>query len=334
MEINGRKIGGLQPPYIVAEISANHCGSLERAKKLILAAKKAGADAVKTQCYEPDTITLNINRPDFIVQDGLWKGRTLYELYGKAYTPMGWHAELYRTAEEVGITIFSSVFDRSSVDLLESIGCPAYKIASFEVVDTPLIEYVAQTYKPIIISTGMASDREILEANVASKRRAAFLHCTSEYPGTIEYASLRRMAAIDQLLQFNSPIGISDHTPCATTIPIAATALGATIIEKHLKLASGPESEDDAFSLTPDQFKKMVEVVKQVAEAMITRPSAQSSRQMRRSIYVVDDIKEGETFTHKNIRSIRPGYGLPPKMLYRWLGQKAQKSYSKGDRLI
>lgn len=332
MEIAGRKIGSDSPPYVVAEISGNHCGSLERAKELIRQAKMAGADAVKTQCYEPDTITLDIRRPDFIVQGGLWKGRTLYELYGKAHTPLGWHRELYTCAEGEGIPIFSSVFDRSSVDLLEHLGCPAYKIASFEVVDTPLIEYTARTGKPLIISTGLASDREIIDANLASGRRAAFLHCTSEYPGTIEHASLGKMHLIDQILMFNNPIGISDHTP-GHAIPIAATALRAAVIEKHLKLSYGPRSEDDAFSLTPREFTAMVSAVKQTHEAMQVRPLQMEGRQMRRSLYVVADIDEGEPFTHDNIRSIRPGYGEAPRMLPRLIGQKAKKSYRKGDRL-
>ncbi len=332
MDIGGRIIGGYMPPYIVAEISCNHCGSIDRAKRLIAAAKKAGADAVKTQCYDPDTITLDINRPDFIVQGGLWQGRTLYELYGKAHTPLGWHQELYRTAQDEGIPIFSSVFDRTSVDLLEHLGCPAYKIASFEVVDTPLIEYVAKTGKPMIISTGMATDKEILDANVASNRKAAFLHCTSEYPGTVEYASLDRISHIDQLLEFHSPVGISDHT-AGTAVPIAATALRASIIEKHIKLASGPKSEDSLFSLDPEEFREMTDIVRVMHGAMIIRPSNGESRQMRRSLYVVKDIEAGESFTHDNVRSIRPGYGAPPKMLHRMIGQKAGKPYHKGDRL-
>lgn len=332
MEIAGRKIGLMQPPYIVAEISGNHCGSLSRAKELIRQARKAGADAVKTQCYTPDTITLDIKRPDFIVQDGLWKGRSLYELYGKAHTPLEWHEELYRVAEAEGIPIFSSVFDRTSVDLLESLGCPAYKIASFEIVDTPLIEYVTKTGKPMVISTGLASNREIIEADIASNRKAAFLHCTSEYPGTVEYASLGRMAMIDQLLRFNSPIGISDHT-VGIEVPVAATALKAAIIEKHLKMDYGPESEDAEFSLTPEQFSNMCEAVRRTHEALTIRPVPQASRQLRRSLYAVADIKEGEEFTEENIRSIRPGYGAAPKMLPRLLGQRSPKNYRKGDRL-
>lgn len=333
MEIAGRKIDHSHPPYLIAEISANHCGSLEKAKRLIKAAKMAGADAVKTQCYDPDTITLDICRPDFIVQNGLWKGRTLYELYSKAHTPLGWHRELYQCAKEEGIPIFSSVFDRTSVDLLEHLGCPAYKIASFEVVDTPLISYAAKTGKPMIISTGMASDKEVLDANTASGKKAAFLHCTSEYPGTVEHASLRGIHLLDQLLEFHNPIGISDHT-LGHAVPIAATALGAVIIEKHLKLERHSGSEDDDFSLTPSEFAAMVTAVKQIHEAMIIRPLQIEGRQLRRSLYVVQDIKMGEEFSHENVRSIRPGYGMAPRHLNRMIGQKADRDYRKGDRLI
>lgn len=333
MEIAGRKIGGGQPPYIVAEISGNHCGSLAYARKLIKEAKRAGADAVKTQCYEADTLTLNIRRTDFIIQSGLWQGRTLHELYSKACTPLGWHPELYRCAQEEGIPIFSSVFDRAGIDLLESIGCPAYKIASFEVVDTPLIEAVARTGKPMIISTGLASDREVIDANIASGRKAAFLHCTSEYPGTVEHANLSRLASLDTLLHYNNPIGISDHT-LGYIVPIAATTLHAAIIEKHLKLENGPKSEDDAFSMEPSLFAAMVTAVKQTHEAMQNRATNGSARQIRRSLYAVEDIQQGEEFTYDNIRSIRPGYGMPPKMLPRLIGQKADKDYKRGDRLI
>jgi len=322
----------MQRPYIVAEISGNHSGSLERAKRLIAAAKRSGADAVKTQCYEPDTITLNIKRPDFIVQNGLWQGRTLYELYGKAHTPLDWHRDLYSVADSEGIPIFSSVFDRTSVDLLESLRCPAYKIASFEIVDTPLIEYVAKTGKPMIISTGMASDKEILAANMASGGGAAFLHCTSEYPATVEHASLGRMHLIDTVLEYGNPIGISDHTP-GSLIPIAATALRAAIIEKHLKFGTGPKSEDDAFSLTPGEFGDMVIAVRQTYASLAIRPANGESRQMRRSLYVVRDIAAGERFSHENVRSIRPGYGAPPSKLHDMIGKKAEKSYHMGDRL-
>lgn len=335
MKIGNREIGNGKSPYIVAEISGNHCGSLDNAKRLIRAAKRAGADAVKTQCYEPGTITLDCNKLDFIVQDGLWKGRTLWDLYSKAHTPFSWHKELFKVARDEDITIFSSVFDRSSVDFLEGLGCPAYKIASFEVTDIPLIEYVAKTGKPLIISTGLAKDREVLEAHEAAGKAAAFLHCTSDYPGTIEHADLSRMTHLDILLGLTNPVGISDHTPSFNTIPIAATALHAAIIEKHLKLANGADiSEDDSFSTPPMMFKAMVESVRAVHEAM--RPRARilnGSRQFRRSLYAVQDIKEGEVLTENNIRSIRPGFGMAPKDLPKMLGKKAKKAFRRGDPL-
>jgi N-acetylneuraminate synthase len=337
MKINGRTIGGVEPPYIVAEISGNHCGKLENAKRLIKAAKRAGANAVKTQCYEPDTITLNCNKLDFIVQDGLWRGKTLYDLYTATHTPFAWHKDLYSLAKDEDITIFSSVFDKSSIDYLESLDCPAYKIASFEIIDLPLIEYAAQTGKPLIISTGLAKNSEITEANQASGEKAAFLHCTSEYPGTVENADLSRMSHLDNLLGMNNPIGISDHT-IGNLIPIAATALKATIIEKHLKLAfhegGFTKSEDDTFSMEPLAFKAMIECTQQVHEA-IKRHSAINgvNKQFRRSLYVVADIKEGESFTTENVRSIRPGFGASPSMLPRFLGKKARKDFRRGDPL-
>ena len=332
MKIAGRTIGGTEPPYCVAEISCNHCGSLDKAVQLIVEAKRAGAHAVKTQCYEASTLTLNIKKPDFIVQDGLWKGRTLWDLYSKACTPPDWHKELYDVARSEGIEIFSSAFDRRGVDLLESLGCPAYKIASFEVVDLPLIEYAAKTGKPLIISTGLASDREILEANEASGYRAAFLHCTSDYPGTVESADLGRIGHIDTLLGFKCPIGISDHTQ-GNLVPIAATALRVAIIEKHLKLdISG--SEDDLFSLTQTEFAAMVRAVHQTHEALKEqKPTNGASKQFRRSLYAVKPIKAGDRYTEANIRSIRPGYGLPPKMLPTLLGKKANRSFRAGERL-
>jgi len=335
MKIGNREIGNGKVPYCVAEISGNHCGSLDNAKRLIRAAKRAGADAVKTQCYEPGTITLDCNKLDFIVQDGLWKGRTLWDLYSKAHTPFSWHKDLFKVARDEDITIFSSVFDRTSVDFLEKLGCPAYKIASFEVIDLPLIEYAAKTGKPLIISTGLAKDREILEAHDAAGGKAAFLHCTSDYPGTVEHADLGRMTHIDILLGLKNPVGISDHTPSFNNIPIAATAMHAAIIEKHLKLANAADiSEDDTFSIPPMMFKAMVESVRATHEAM--RPRARSnngSRQFRRSLYVVKDVKEGEVLTLDNIRSIRPGFGMAPKELPKMLGRKAKRDYRKGDPL-
>lgn len=332
MEIDGVKIGAKFPPYVIAEISCNHGGDFQNAKRLIKLAKAANASACKTQCYEPQTITLNLNKPDFIVQDGLWKGRTLWELYKTAHTPFKWHPDLYKIAKDEKITIFSSVFDKSAVDYLEGLDCPAYKIASMEIVDIPLIEYVASTGKPMIISTGMANDREILDAKEAAGEQSAFLHCMSEYPGTIETSNLGGIRHLQALLP-DKTIGLSDHSE-GSLAPIAATALGASIIEKHFGKLPGVKSEDDAFSMSVQEFARMVVYVKQTYAAMQeTQGEGNPTRQVRRSLYAIDDIKKGETFTEKNIGSIRPGFGLPPKMLPSLLGRRAQQDYRKGDAL-
>lgn len=332
MEIDGTRIGPGTPPYIIAEMSCNHGGDLKVAKAIIKMAKGANVSAIKTQCYEPQTITLDMRKPDFIVQDGLWKGRTLWELYKTAHTPFKWHPDLYKVARDEKITIFSSVFDRSAVDYLEGLDCPAYKIASMEISDTVLIRHAASTGKPLIISTGMATEEEILDANEASGGGAAFLHCMSEYPGTIETSNLGGIHKLRSLLPGNI-LGISDHSP-GSIIPIAATAIGASIIEKHFGIIPGVKSEDDEFSMSPAEFTRMVTDVKQAYGAM--QPYANpgnSSRQFRRSLYACEDIKKGEKFTEDNIRSVRPGYGLPCKIYPNLLGKKAGKDYTKGDRL-
>ena len=330
MQIAGAQINNFDFPVLIAEISGNHNGSILKAKRLIREAKKAGADFVKTQCYDADTLTLDCRKVDFIIQSGLWRGQTLHELYTKACTPPEWHKELYEVAQGEGIAIFSSVFDRRGLDLLESLGCPAYKIASFEVGDTPLIRQVAATGKPLIISTGLATDEEIKAAKDAAgpKGKVAFLHCTSEYPGNIENSSLNRIAEL-QLQLDGYCIGISDHTP-GHLVPIAATVLGVAIIEKHLKLENSP-SEDDSFSLTPAQFSTMRTAIAQAWEALKPRKVVAGGIQFKRSLYAVADIAEGDNFTHDNIRSIRPGYGAPPRMLPRLLGTKASKNYRLGD---
>lgn len=331
MEIDGVKIGPKHPPYVIAEVSCNHGGKLENAKKLIKLAKAANASAVKTQCYEPDTITLEMNKPDFIVQDGLWKGRTLWELYKTAHTPFNWHPDLYKVARDEKITVFSSVFDKTAVDFLEKLDCPAYKIASMEIVDIPLIQYAASTGKPMIISTGMANDREILDAHGVAPK-AAFLHCMSEYPGTIETSNLGGIIHLMDLLPSN-PIGLSDHSE-GSLAPIAATALGSCIIEKHFGRLPGVKSEDDAFSMSVQEFAVMVKHVKQTYAAM--QPVSQNgnpTKQVRRSLYAIQDIMKGEPFTEFNIGSIRPGYGLPCKLLPSLLGRKASQDYRRGDPL-
>ncbi len=333
MKIADITIGPQSPPYVVAEISGNHCGLKSNAIRLIKAAKRCGATAVKTQCYDPDAMTLDMSKPDFIAQNGAWKGRSLYELYQKAHTPPAWHPDLYKAARNEGITIFSSVFDKRAVDLLEKLDCPAYKIASFEIVDIPLIEYAASTGKPLIISTGMARNTEVVDAWDAAGHKPLFLHCISSYPTRTENARLNTMVELQK--QFDM-VGLSDHT-LGTEIPIAATALGAVLIEKHLKLqfpALGEPSEDDAFSSTPSEFLKMVEAVKRIWMAMQnTAESDDESRQFRRSLYAVADIKEGEEYTEQNIRSIRPAYGLPPARMAGLLGTKAKRNWRRGEPL-
>lgn len=337
MQINGRKIGPGHAPYIVAEISCNHVGKIEYAFRLIEAANQAGADAVKFQAYTPDTITIDCDKPDFIVKDGPWKGRKLYELYQKAHTPLEWIPPLFAHAHNVGITIFASVFDETSVDALERVGCPAYKIASMEITDIPLIKYAAKTGRPLIISTGMSTWKEIEDAAAASKailKNTAFLHCVSGYPTPTEEANLKRMRQIDNWLWRDAIMGISDHTT-GLEIPIAATAMGASIIEKHLTLDANIDSEDRTFSLLPHEFEDMVYTVRRTYAAMqpSIAKSEQSSRQLRRSLYVTQDMKKGDLFTKDNVRSIRPGYGLPPSVIGNVIGRPAQRNIERGSPL-
>lgn len=334
MIIDGKEVAGGLAPYIIAEASCNHGGYLDNAISLIDAAKYAGADAVKFQAYTADTITLNCHKPDFIIQDGLWKGQTLYDLYTKTHTPFDWFPKLFKHAKKVGITIFASVFDRTSVDMLRELDCPAYKIASMEIADIPLVRYAAQSNKPMIISTGMADFKEIRAAlEACENENVAFLHCTSEYPGTAEWSDLSRMLLMKVFLGPKAVVGVSDHTPGPTIVPVAATALCAAIIEKHLKLED-VKTEDAEFSLDPDAFKVMVNLTKYANEAIRLRDFASNpSRQLRRSLYVVEDIRKGETFTEHNVRSIRPGYGIAPKNLPMLLGKKAEQNYRKGDRI-
>jgi N-acetylneuraminate synthase len=335
MNIAGRIIGPSRPPYLVAEISGNHCGVLANAIRLIKAAKRAGADAVKAQCYTADEMTLDLDRVHFICQSGPWQGRRLYELYQKAQTPPQWFKELFHVADQEGITLFSSVFSDAGLDLLENLGCPAYKIASFEIVDLPLVAAAHATGKPLIISTGLASEAEIKDANKASGGQAAFLHCVSEYPTPSTAARLSRINRLAATLDGN-PIGLSDHS-LGSDIPVAGTALGVTIIEKHLKLGtadhSPDESEDAAFSLTPEEFAGMCDKVRMIWHGLQDKDDEPGGRQYRRSLYAVADIKRGESFTEHNIRSIRPSYGLAPKLLPLLLGRRAKRDFKRGDPL-
>ncbi len=337
--INGRPIGSTNSPYIVAEMSANHNGELDRAIKLIEAAKNAGADAVKIQTYTPDTITIDHDGPEFLLNEGIWSGQSLYQLYQKAYTPWEWHSPLFNYARKIGITLFSAPFDPTALDLLQSLESPAYKIASPEITDIPLIKLCAATKKPIIISTGMASLAEIEEAVVAAKSAGAtqilVLHCVSGYPTPLDQANLSTIN--DLAKKFDLPIGLSDHTIDTFSTAIAI-GQGAVLIEKHFTLARGDGSIDNEFSLEPHELKRLVNEAR-AAYSALGRPNYQptvAELQMlgiRRSLYVVQNVKEGEVFSHHNIRSIRPSGGLPPKFLYSVLGKSAARNLARGEPL-
>jgi len=327
ISIAGRKICDECPPYVIAEMSANHNGSIENAFKIIEKAKVAGADAVKIQTYSPSTITLNSELPDFQIKDGLWRGRTLYELYDWAHTPWEWHAELFNKSRELGITMFSSPFDRTAVDLLEDLNTPAYKIASFEAVDLPLIEYVASTGKPLIISTGMANAEEIQEAVDAALANGctelALLHCVSAYPAAAADYNLATIKDMSE--RYRKLIGLSDHTGEHTTA-IAAVALGALIIEKHVTLDKNAGGPDDSFSINPYELEELIENVNLAWAAKgnvnYKRKSGEKENLIfRRSLYFSSDVSKGTVLTDEHVRSVRPGYGLAPKFyMVRGLG--------------
>jgi len=319
--IAGRDIGPGHPPYVIAELSANHNGDLAQALKIIDAAVEAGADAVKIQTYRPDTITLKSDAPEFQITEGLWAGRTLYDLYEWAHTPWDWHQTLFDHAAKRGITMFSSPFDPTAVDLLESLGAPAFKIASFEAVDLPLIQYVASKGKPMIISTGMADLEEITEAVTAAReggcRELALLHCVSGYPAPASDYNLATLA--DMAAQFEVPVGLSDHTLDNTTA-IASVALGACIIEKHMTLDRSGGGPDDSFSLEPNEFAALCAGAKTAWQAIGQIDYGRKSSELgnvkfRRSLYFVKDMKAGDEITPSSVRSVRPGYGLAPKFL-------------------
>ena len=329
--IAGRKIGQDYAPYVIAELSANHNGKLETALKIIEEAKKAGADAVKLQTYRPDTITLNSDADEFKIKGGIWDGRTLYELYEEAHMPWEWHQPLFEHARKLGITIFSSPFDTTAVDLLEDLNAPAYKIASFEAVDLPLIEYVARTGKPMIISTGMADAEEIQEAIDAALgagcQELAILHCVSGYPAPAEDYNLRTIP--DMIQRFGLVTGLSDHTLDNTTA-IASVVMGASIIEKHFTLDRQGGGPDDSFSLEPAELAALCRDSKTAWKALgqvdyNRKSSEQGNVQFRRSLYFVKDMKAGEVITEDCVKSVRPGYGLAPKMLSELLGKKIIK---------
>ena len=336
IEINGRRIGVNYPPYVIAEMSANHNGDVNNAYKIIDMAKASGADAVKLQTYHPDTITMDMNTPEFMIEGGLWDGQSLYELYKDAFMPWEWHSPLFVYAKKVGITIFSSPFDNTAVDLLEDLNTPAYKIASFEAVDIPLIKYVAQTGKPMIISTGMADIDEIQEAIEAAQeggcKELSILHCVSGYPAPAEEYNLRTL--IDMQQKFGLVTGLSDHTIDNTTA-ISSVALGASIIEKHVTLNRNGGGPDDSFSLESEELRELCVGAKTAWEALgkvdyRRKSSEQGNVKFRRSLYFVKDISEGEIITTDHIQSIRPGYGLAPKYMEAILGQKTTSMVKRG----
>lgn len=328
MNIAGRQIGAKYPPYIIAEMSANHNGDIGKAFQIIEEAKKAGADAVKIQTYRPDTITLNCQGEEFKIHGGLWDGRTLYELYEEAHTPWEWHAPLFQHATKLGITIFSSPFDTTAIDLLEDLGAPAYKIASFEIIDTPLIKYAASTGKPMIISTGIADVEEIQEAISAAREggcdELAILHCVSGYPApSADY----NLATIPDMIQrFGLVTGLSDHT-LGNTTAITSVALGASIIEKHFTLDRKGGGPDDSFSLEPDDLTELCQDARTAWEALGVvdygrKPSEEYNVKFRRSLYFVKSLKAGDVITPDAVRSVRPGYGLAPKHLASIIGRR------------
>lgn len=339
VEIAGRKVGPEHEPFVICELSGNHNGDLSRALALIDAAAATGADAIKIQTYTPDTITLDCDRPEFKLHGGLWDGRTLYDLYGEAFTPYEWHAALFARARERGVMLFSSPFDETAVDLLQGLDAPAYKIASFEIVDLPLIRYVARLGKPMIISTGMASEDEIAQAVEAAMSGGAggviLLHCVSAYPAAIEAANVRTAPMLAE--RFGVVAGLSDHTP-GTAASVAAVAVGAAVIEKHFTLARADGGPDAEFSLEPAEFTALVRDCKDAWRALgkagFERGGTErANATFRRSLYVVADVAAGEAITKANVRSIRPGLGLAPKHLPEVLGRTAKRALKRGEPL-
>jgi N-acetylneuraminate synthase len=339
IEIAGRKIGPAHEPFVICELSGNHNGSLERALKMIDAAADTGADAIKLQTYTPDTITIASDRPDFRIEGGPWGGRTLHDLYGEAHTPYEWHEALFRRARERGVTIFSTPFDETAVDLLESLDAPAYKIASFEAVDLGLIARVARLKKPMIISTGLANFAEIGEAVRTARQNGCdqlvLLHCVSAYPAPIADANVRTVPHLAET--FGCVGGLSDHTP-GSAASVAAIALGGSVIEKHFTLARADGGPDAEFSLEPDEFTALVRDCKAAWAALgrvhyDLKGSERANAQFRRSLYVVRDVRAGQPLGPEHVRSIRPGFGLAPKHLDEVLGRLASRDLQRGEAL-
>jgi len=335
--IAGRAIGPDEKPFVIAEVSANHLGRIDRALETIEAAAKCGADAIKIQTYTADTITIDHDGPGFVIEGGLWDGRSLYELYEEAQTPFEWHAELFAKAKSLGVPLFSTPFDHSAVDLLQDLDAPAYKIASFEVTDLPLIARVAQTGKPMIMSTGMANLAEIHEAVRTARENGvgglAILHCLSSYPAPMDQADLRTVPHLGEA--FSAIPGLSDHTP-GTACSVAAVALGARVIEKHFTLSRADGGPDSEFSLEPDEFTRLVEDCHNAQSALghvryDLAGCERGSVTFRRSLYVVKDIAEGEHMTEENVRSIRPGHGLAPKWWPDIINKRTSRALKRGE---
>jgi N-acetylneuraminate synthase len=337
--IAGRRIGPDEQPYVIAEVSANHNGSLERALAIVDAAHEAGADAIKLQTYTADTMTIDVDGPGFRIEGGLWDGRTLYELYGEAHTPWEWHAPLFERGRKHGMAVFSSPFDETAVDFLETLDAPAYKIASFELLDLPLIKRVAKAGKPMIMSTGMASLEEIGEAVGAARQAGAgdvaLLHCVSGYPTPASEANLQMIGLLQK--QFDVPVGLSDHT-LDIGVAVAAVASGAVLIEKHFTLSRADGGPDSAFSAEPGELAALIRNAAHAAQAsrgkgFVRSPSEDANKSFRRSLYVVADIPLGGKLTRENIRAIRPGYGLAPKYHDQLLGKRVKYAIKRGTPL-
>jgi len=335
--IENRKIAETEPPYIIAELSANHNGSLQRAKLLLKMAKESGVDAIKIQTYSADTMTIDCDKSDFMIKGGLWDGYKLYDLYDEAHTPFEWHSELYKYAKELGVVLFSSPFDETAVDLLETLNTPAYKIASFELTDLPLISYVAKKGKPIFMSTGMASEVEISEAIETARSSGCnsllLFHCISSYPTPIAQSNLKQIIKLKKT--FGVSVGLSDHT-IGNTAAITAIALGACAIEKHFTISRNDKGPDSGFSIEPNELKSLVNETRDAWNALgddnFSRPKSESdSKVFRRSLYFVSDIKSGEKIKSTDIRRIRPGFGIPPKHFDEIIGKTVTKDVSRGE---
>ncbi len=338
-EIKGRSIGSNYQPYTIAELSANHNGSLEIAKKTILAAKNCGVDAVKLQTYNASSMTIDSDKEDFLIKGGLWDGYKLYDLYEEASTPYDWHLHLFEYAEKIGITLFSTPFDENAVDLLESLNTPAYKIASFELTDLSLISYAASKRKPLLISTGMGSENEIFEAIESARSSGCedilIFHCISSYPAPTEQSNLKMINKLRKT--FDVEVGLSDHT-LDNVSSLAAISLGAVAIEKHFILDRNIVGPDSEFSVEPNEFRKLVEETKKVWLALgkdtFERAEVEAkSMVFRRSLYFVNDLKSGDIISENDVRKIRPGFGLPPKFLKEIIGKKVSKDISRGERV-